>query len=89
MKINCKVVIACLVLSSPLVLGGCNTTAGFGKDMQAGGRDIQNAATDGKSSNSNSSSSSSSKKTNNNGTTTTTTKTTNTTTNNTADTTAQ
>lgn len=33
-----------LLLLASLAVAGCNTTEGFGKDMQAGGRKIENAA---------------------------------------------
>ena len=33
-----------LLLLASLAAAGCNTTEGFGKDVQAGGRKIENAA---------------------------------------------
>jgi len=44
MKTTFKVLGIILVLFSVAVTAGCNTAAGFGKDMQQGGKDIQKAA---------------------------------------------
>lgn len=44
-RINFKILTTTiLVLSITLLLGGCNTAAGFGKDLQKGGEKIQEAA---------------------------------------------
>jgi entericidin B len=39
-----KIVGISLLLSLSLLLSGCHTTAGFGKDLQAGGKHIEKAA---------------------------------------------
>ncbi len=44
MKINFKFLATTFILSITLFLSACNTTAGFGKDMQKGGEHIQKAA---------------------------------------------
>ncbi len=40
-----------LLLAACLALGGCNTVAGFGKDLEKAGEKIKGAASDKKSSN--------------------------------------
>jgi len=41
---KCKRLIIALFLTIPFLLAGCNTAAGFGQDLQAGGKSIQKAA---------------------------------------------
>lgn len=45
MKIKFKLVAVSFTLISVLLLSGCNTTRGFGQDIEHGGQAIQNAAT--------------------------------------------
>lgn len=45
MKTKCIVMFVLLGFLSSLLLAGCHTTAGFGQDVQSGGRAIQRAAT--------------------------------------------
>lgn len=47
MKTTFKAIAIILVLVGIAAISGCNTAAGFGKDMQQGGKDIQKAATQG------------------------------------------
>ncbi len=35
-----------VAICAVMILSGCNTVQGFGKDVQAGGQALQNAATD-------------------------------------------
>jgi len=44
-----KIISIALVLMAASSLIGCNTTKGFGQDLQQGGQAIQKAANDGKS----------------------------------------
>jgi predicted small secreted protein len=44
MKINFKTLATAILISTALLLSGCNTAAGFGKDLQKGGEKIQKAA---------------------------------------------
>jgi len=39
-----KSILTLLLLATSLVLGGCSTIAGIGKDLQRGGQIIQDAA---------------------------------------------
>lgn len=39
-----RVIAGIVLLACATVLAGCETMGGFGKDMQSGGRSIQNAA---------------------------------------------
>jgi predicted small secreted protein len=39
-----RIVLCALAMAAMLQLAGCNTMAGFGKDMQAGGQSLENAA---------------------------------------------
>lgn len=44
MKIKLNMIVVCFALISALLLSGCHTTAGFGEDIEHGGRAIQRAA---------------------------------------------
>ncbi len=44
--------VAVLLLASTFLMTGCNTTKGFGQDLQEGGQAIQKAANDATSNNS-------------------------------------
>ena len=46
MKNIFKIIVAVFFVSTFMLLSGCNTAAGFGKDLQVGGQNIQNAAED-------------------------------------------
>lgn len=39
-----KLIASGLIIASVLLLAGCNTMAGFGQDMQAGGKAITSSA---------------------------------------------
>ena len=43
-----KFITIVLVLGGFLLLSGCNTTEGLGKDMEIGGKNLQKSAIDGK-----------------------------------------
>jgi predicted small secreted protein len=45
MKIKLKIAVVGFALISVLFLSGCNTTRGFGEDIEHGGQSIQRAAT--------------------------------------------
>lgn len=51
MKIKFKLIIIVLALGSFLLLSGCNTTEGLGKDMEIGGKNLQKSAIDSKNDN--------------------------------------
>lgn len=44
MKIKLNILVISLALVGILLLSGCNTTAGFGRDIEKGGQGIQRAA---------------------------------------------
>ncbi len=44
MKKIMELIFVCVICSSFTFLAGCNTVKGVGKDVSAGGRDIQRAA---------------------------------------------
>lgn len=48
MKNKFKLITIGLVLGSFLLLSGCNTTEGFGKDMEIGGKNLQKSAAENK-----------------------------------------
>lgn len=45
MKIISKIFVVSFVLFGALLLSGCETTKGFGQDLEKGGKAIQKAAT--------------------------------------------